>query len=115
MLINGKTEYLMFDTGSSIFTITTTKKDALQTANPRIVDSLSVFSWGKKLTYYGVKTNQPIKFGNKTLNGSLVYYDEQETFQDFYKFAKIWGLTGNVFFLKNTVIIDYKNKLFGVL
>lgn len=115
LLINGKTEYLLFDTGSSIFTMQTTKKDALQTANPTIVDSLNVYSWGKKLTYYGVKTNKPIKFGNKVLNGSLVYYDEQETFQDFYKFMKIWGLTGNVFFLKNTVIIDYKNKLFGVL
>lgn len=115
LVINDKTEYLLFDTGSSIFTLTTTKKDALQTASPEIVDSLSVFSWGKKLTYYGVKTNKPIKFGNKVLKGSLVYYDEQETFQDFYKFVKIWGLTGNVFFLKNTVIIDYKKKLFGVL
>lgn len=115
LLINGKTEDVMFDTGSSIFTLQTTKKEALQTASPKIVDSLSVFSWGKKLMFYGVKTNKPIKFGNKVLNGSLVYYDEQETFQDFYKFVKIWGLTGNVFFLKNTVIIDYKNKLFGVL
>ena len=115
LVINDKTEYVMFDTGSSLFTLTTTKKDALQIANPEIADSLAVFSWGKKLTYYGVKTKKPIKFGNKVLNGSLVYYDEQETFQDFYKFVKIWGLTGNVFFLKNTVIIDYKNKLFGVL
>ena len=115
LVINDKTEYLLFDTGSSLFTLTTTKKDALQTASPEIVDSLSVFSWGKKLTYYGVRTNKPIKFGHKVLDGSIVYYDEQETFQDFYKFAKIWGLTGNVFFLKNTVIIDYKNKIFGVL
>ena len=115
LLINGKTEYLMFDTGSSLFTITTTKKDALEISNPAVVDSLSVHSWGKLLTYYGVKINKPIKFGEKVLEGSVVYYDEQETFQDFYNFAKIWGLTGNVFFLKNTVIIDYKNKLFGVL
>nr|WP_217220345.1 hypothetical protein [Mucilaginibacter paludis] len=115
LLINGKTEYVMFDTGSSIFTLQTTKKDALQTANPKIVDSLGVFSWGKKLMYYGVKINKPIKFGKKVLNGSVIYYDEQETFQKFYEFVKIWGLTGNAFFLKNTVIIDYKNKLFGVL
>lgn len=115
LLINGRTEYVMFDTGSSIFTLQTTKKDALQTASPKIVDSLSVFSWGKKLMFYGVKINKPIKFGGKILEGSVVYYDEQETFQDFYKFAKIWGLTGNIFFLKNTVIIDYKNKIFGVL
>ncbi len=115
LMINGKTEDVMFDTGSSIFTLQTTKKDALQAASPKIVDSLSVFSWGKKLMFYGVKTNKPIKFGNKVLNGSVVYYDEQETFQDFYKYLKIWGLTGNVFFLKNTVIIDYKNKVFGIL
>jgi len=115
LLINGKTEYLLFDTGSSLFTIQTTKQDALKTASPVIVDSLNVFSWGKKLTYYALKTNKPIKFGNKPLDVSLVYYDEQETFRDFYTFAKIWGLTGNVFFLKNTVIIDYKNKLFGIL
>ncbi len=90
LMINGITEYVMFDTGSSIFTLQTTKKDALQTASPRIADSLSVFSWGRKLMFYGVKTNKTIKFGNKVLNGWLVYYDEQETFQDFYKFAKIW-------------------------
>ena len=113
--INGKIEDVMFDTGSSIFTLQTTKKEALLSANSTIVDSLSVFSWGKKLMFYGVKTKSPIMFGNKTLNSSVIYYDEQETFQDFYKYVKIWGLTGNAFFLKNTVIIDYKNKVFGVL
>jgi hypothetical protein len=91
------------------------KKGCLETASPDLVDCLGVFSWGKELTYYGVKTNKPIKFGNRVLESPPVYYDEQETFQDFYKFAKIWGLPGNVFFLKNTLISDYKNKLFGIL
>lgn len=115
LLINGKIQYLLFDTGSSIFTLTTSKEDALTTAAPPIADSLTVSSWGKQITFYGIKTNKAIQFGNKVLDGSLIYYDEQRTFEDFYKFVKIWGLTGNVFFLKNTVIIDYKNKLFGVL
>lgn len=115
LVINNKTEDVMFDTGSSLFTLLTIKKDALQVASPEIVDSLMVTSWGKKITNYGVKANKPIKFGNKVLNGSVVYYDEQETFGEFYKLEKIWGLTGNTFFLNNTVIIDYKNKLFGVL
>ncbi|MDN5286730.1 MAG: hypothetical protein JWR38_3004 [Mucilaginibacter sp.] len=113
--INGKIQYLLFDTGSSIFTLMTTKEEALKTADPKIADSLIISSWGKHLTYYGLKTNQAIKFGNKVLNGSLVYYDEKETFASFYKSENIWGLTGNAYFLKNTVIIDYKNKLFGVL
>lgn len=45
--INGKTEYVMFDTGSSLFTLTATKKNALEISNATIVDSLSVSSWGK--------------------------------------------------------------------
>ncbi len=45
----------------------------------------------------------------------IIYFDQQKTFEYFYKAANIWGLTGNVFFLNSTVIIDYKNKLFGVL
>jgi hypothetical protein len=115
LVINGKSQYLLFDTGSSLFTMMTTKEDALKVAGSKIEDSLTVTSWGKQITYYGVKTNNPIKFGNKGLSDFLVYYDEQETFAGFYKFSKIWGLTGNAFFLKNTVIIDYKNKLFGIL
>jgi len=114
-LINGEIQYILFDTGSSIFTLTTSKEHALKTADAKIVDSLIVTSWGKEITFYGVKTNRPIKFGNKVLNGSLIYFDEKETFKEFYKSANIWGLTGNVFFLRNTVIIDYKNQLFGVL
>jgi hypothetical protein len=115
LFINGKIEYLLFDTGSSIFTLTTTKENALKTADARIADSLVVSNWGKYLTFYGVKTNKEIKFGNKVLNSSLIYFDKKETYADFYKSENIWGLTGNVFFLKNIIIIDYKNKLFGVL
>jgi len=115
LTINGKTQQVMFDTGSSIFTLQTTKKEALAAATDKIIDSLTVNSWGKKLTFYGVKATKPIKFGTKPLDGSTLYYDEQETFQDFYKYVEIWGLTGNAFFLNNTVVIDYKNKLFGVL
>lgn len=115
LTINGKIQHVMFDTGSSIFTLQTTKKKALEAAGAKIVDSLTVNSWGKKLTFYGVKAKKPIKFGTKILEGSTLYYDEQETFQDFYKFVEIWGLTGNAFFLDNTVIINYKDRLFGVL
>jgi len=115
LVINGRTQHVMFDTGSSIFTLQTTKKEALEASGAAIVDSLTVNSWGKKLTFYGVKARKPIQFGTKVLDGSTLYYDEQETFQDFYKYVEIWGLTGNAFFLNNTVIIDYKNRLFGVL
>lgn len=43
-----------------------------------------------------------------------VYYHKEDIFKNFYKNEKIWGLTGNAFFLENVVITVYKNKLFGV-
>ena len=49
--INGKTEYLMFDTGSSIFSLVTTKQNALNIGGTEIVDSLKVPSWRELLTF----------------------------------------------------------------
>jgi len=112
--INGKTEYLLFDTGSSIFSLSTTKHNALEIGGNKITDSLTIPSWGKQIPFYGLKTIIPIKFGNKDLGSSNVYYTEEESFEYLYQSENIWGLTGNAFFLNDVVIIDYKNNRFGV-
>ena len=113
--INEKIEHFLFDTGASIFSLTTTKQNALTISEPEIVDSLSVPSWGEYITLYGLKTVSPIKFGNKTMESAIVYYEDKSSDDyDFYKAENIWGLTGNAYFLNNVVIIDYKNKRFGV-
>ena len=114
LLINGKVEDLLFDTGSSIFSLVTTKQNALEIGESEIVDSLIVPSWGENIALYGLKTVVPIMFGNKRLENSIVFYDENVNFDNFYKSEKIWGITGNAFFLNDVVIIDYKNNRFGV-
>ena len=112
--INGKEELLMFDTGSSIFQLTTTKENALKIGSPEIVETLTVNSWGDKITFYGLKTVVPIYFGTKELKNSIVYYDDKGSFDDFYETENMWGLTGNAYFFDNIVIINYKELLFGV-
>ena len=112
--INGKKEHLMFDTGASIFTLTTSKQNALSIGGSEIVDSLTVTSWGEYVTFYGLKTVFPIMFGDKDMGSSIVYYSEDTSWDDFYKSENMWGLTGNAFFFNDVVIIDYKNNRFGV-
>ena len=112
--INGKVEYLLFDTGGSYFSLATTKQNARAIGGTEIVDSLRATSWDKWISFYGLKIVAPVMFGNKTLESSIVYYTESDGFEDIYKSLNIWGLAGNGYFLNDVIIIDYKNNRFGV-
>lgn len=114
MTIDGKVEDLMFDTGSSVFALITTKENAKKISEPVVSDSFKISSWGEYYLVYGQKTNAVIKFGTTTLKPTLVYYDEQKNSSQFYKDENIWGITGNLYFLDRIVIIDYKNQVFGI-
>ena len=112
--INEKEELLMFDTGSSIFSLVTTKENALKVGSADVEKTMTVSSWGEKVTFYGLKTVIPIYFGKKELVNSLVYYNDKGTFDYFFESENIWGLTGNAYFLENIIIINYKDNLFGI-
>jgi len=114
LVINGKQEDLLFDTGSSIFSLLTTEHRAGEIGEESISDSLKISSWGNYYYVYGKKIKSKILIGNKLLKPSAVYFDKEEKLDYFYSDQNIWGITGNAYFLNNTVIIDYKNKLFGV-
>ena len=112
--IDGQDERLMFDTGSSMFSLITTPRRARKIANRKIVDQLEVNSWGKKLTIYEKTIDKEITFGSNKIVSSKVYYCKKFNFKLLYFTLKIWGITGNANFLNNVVIIDYKNQKFGV-
>ena len=113
--INGEIEYLMFDTGSSIFSLVTSEQNALKIGGTEIVDSFVGNSWGTPINFYGLKTVVPIMFGEKIMDNSIVYYDDGKNSENFNKRENIWGITGNAYFFNNVVIIDYKNNRFGVM
>lgn len=114
LTINGKKEDLMFDTGSSLFALITTKANATNLSSHKVSDSLKISSWGVFYTLYGKMTSKKIQYGTTALKPVRVYYDEHNRNDKFYEQEKIWGITGNAYFLNNVVIIDYKRQQFGV-
>jgi hypothetical protein len=108
-MINGKNEKVVFDTGSSIFPLVTSKEKALSIAGSDIVDTMTAPSWGQDIAIYGHEIVKDIYFGGKNLKGETVYYDVSGSMGS--NFAEdIWGVTGNILFLENIVILDYANK-----
>lgn len=112
--IDDKEEYVLFDTGSSLFSLLTTEERALKISDDKIIDSLQTSTWGEYYMVYGRMVQSKIQFGKIQLKQSIVFYDKRHTFDSFYKEERIWGITGNAYFLNNIIIIDYKNKRFGV-
>ena len=105
----------MYDTGSSPFQLITTQERAWSVSDLTIVDSLSgPLWWGQEITFYGFNVTKPIEFGGKALNNSKVYYAKDGLWDSIYSSLDVWGITGNAYFFENTVIIDYKNKLFRI-
>jgi hypothetical protein len=107
LTINGKVENLMFDSGSSMFSLITSEENANQISVNNIVDSLSGNSWGDNITVYGKKITSEVKFGKTILQASNVYYFKNEMIAEFFKQQNIWGITGNAYFINKMVIIDY--------
>jgi len=113
-LINGKKEYLLFDTGASLFRLFTTKQRALDIGGKEIVDFFEAPSWGISDSFYGLETVVPIIIGNREMEKSIVYYVGSNRFDNFIKRSNIWGTTGNAFFSNDVVIIDFKKNRFGI-
>ena len=111
--INGQPEDLLFDTGSSLFALLTTRQRAITVATTAVQDSIKTSSWGEYYVY-GRRPKEAIYFGNKQLPSALAFADNIQKFDKLYEEEQVWGITGNAYFLHNTVIIDYKNHVFGV-
>lgn len=115
--INGDVKYFMFDTGASLFPLSVTKENiklisSLNSAN----DTLNISTWGEYYDVHGYEITSNIFIGDyqvKTQN--LNVYDSKKEFKQFYENEGILGLMGNAFFIKKKIIIDYKNKRFGIV
>jgi hypothetical protein len=109
LMLNGKTEKAVFDTGSSMFFLITSKEKAVSIASPDVVDTMTAGSWGQAITINGHEIVKDVYFGDKNLKGQTVYYDISGSTDDDFS-GDIWGITGNVPFIENIVVLDYVNK-----
>ena len=108
---------LLFDTGSSLFSIFTSKDNSRFFTEPTspIADSIIGNQWKQVIKVYGQKITKDIKFGKRKMKQSLVYSLDDKGQKQFEDEENVIGITGNVYFLNRLVIIDYKNRKFGVL
>lgn len=92
----------------------TTKQRADSISDGEITDSIKASSWGVHHIWCGEKVKSSIQLGEVQLEPAMVYYNPENIDESFYKNERIWGITGNMYFLNHIVIIDYKNKRFGM-
>lgn len=113
--IGGVPQQLLFDTGASLFALLTTQQRAAALAPGAVQDSIRTSTWGEHYYVYGRAPKTPIYFGTKQLPPALVYADQLHKFDKLYQEEDVWGITGNAYFLRNVVLIDYQHQRFGVL
>jgi hypothetical protein len=111
-VIGGEEHWLMFDTGASIFPLSTSPKFYDRFADKSVLDSIETTTWGKKYQVYGSPMSVDVKLGTTTLPKQYIY--SFPNFTEFFESEKMFGITGNAYFLNSIIAIDFKNIRFGV-
>lgn len=115
--IKGKQTILYFDTGSSMYELLTDKKTAQSLAVDKKVFQSKVKSWGKDLTANTVATNDSIEInGCKIIlrNATFIEGVSNSQVEQMMKMG-IGGMTGNKLFLSYKLLLDTRNKKFGLV
>jgi hypothetical protein len=115
--LHGKTLMLYFDTGSSAFELLTSKETALSLAAPgAVATQYPVRSWNNTLIANTLPTHDSITIGEQTIPlVATTYVDNvKQTMIDQMLKMGIGGMTGNKLFLDYILILDTKNRKFGI-
>lgn len=113
----GKHKYnFLFDTGSSIFELWTTKKiwkkSTIRYSSP---NEFSIWSWGQLNTVYTAPLSYEVSFIKcKDVNLNSASYSSNKTYAKTFKQAEVHGVIGNKPFQENVVILDFKNLRIGI-
>ncbi len=116
-VIQGKQTLLYFDTGSSMYELLTNKQacEAMAVPGSELMQS-KVMSWGKYLTANTIASNASITIGGMNIPIRYVTYIEGTSNSQAEQMMKmgIGGMTGNKIFLDYKLVLDTKNKKFGL-
>lgn len=116
--INARETILYFDTGSSMYELLTNKETCEQLAIPNTrPGQFKVKSWDKFLTANTLASNDSIEIASTIIPIHSSTYIEGMSNAQIEYMAKmgIGGMTGNKLFLNYILILDTKNRKFGVI
>jgi hypothetical protein len=109
---------VLFDTGSGLFGIWTTRKywkKFRDSSDPP--SSFPITSWGKVNDGYYSNINRdfPLIIGETFLSKNLkIWYVKNKKFKRFFKRNHLFGILGNQPFLEKEILLDYQRKNFGI-
>ncbi|TCZ74888.1 hypothetical protein [Flaviaesturariibacter aridisoli] len=116
--IGGQQKLLVYDSGSSAFSLLTDSASAVKMARPGAADQQHASrSWDVTLTAHSFASSDSIGLGGKMLPLRQVSYisgTSEAQVQSMARFG-IGGMAGNVLFLKQRLYLDLKRKKFTLL
>lgn len=114
LAIDGTLYHFQYDNGASIFPIVTYKKNFEDLIDgSKITESFNISNFNNPLLVKAIATDKELTIGTSTFNTQTFWFTEE----DFFSLEQqgIDGIIGNVFFLDKTIVLDFKNKKFGIV
>ncbi|MGH8051986.1 MAG: hypothetical protein ACREPB_15100 [Arenimonas sp.] len=115
--MNGKASDLMFDTGSSAYSLLTSQSSWKSLARPGAVATRSgINSWGNTLYVNEIATDASIEIGATDFKlGEVAYVEGTSLTQDWMmRLSGMGGMTGNRLFLNKMIVVDTREARFGI-
>lgn len=112
--IDGKVYHFQYDTGASIFPIVSYKKNFQNLIDSsKIIENFNIRNFNNPLVVKAIETNKEVVIGKSSFNTKEFWFTDEDYFS--FEQQAIDGVMGNVFFLDKTIVIDFKNKKFGII
>lgn len=112
--IDNKVYHFQYDNGASIFPIVTYKKNFQKLIDhSKIIENFNIKNFNNPLIVKAIETDMKIGMGKSTFTTEEFWFTDEDTFS--FEEQGIDGIIGNVFFLDKTIVIDFKNKKFGII
>ena len=113
--IDSKEYSFLYDTGSSLFDLWTTKQLWLEwKSESSTADEFPISSWGKINTSYRSVFENP-ETDNAFMNQmKYIWYNTNDNFEKTFKDAGVNGIIGNRPFLDEVLLLDFKSKRIGI-
>jgi len=112
--IDNKVYQFQYDNGASIFPIVSYKKNFQNLIeSSEIIENFNIRNFNNPLIVKAIKTNKEIIIGKSSFSTKEFWFTDEDYFS--FEQQGIDGIIGNVFFLDKTIVIDFKNKKFGII
>lgn len=111
MKIKNKNYKILFDNGSSLFPLLVTDDKIGDFAVSSPVDTIATNSWGTIHDLIGRKMKDSFQLANQLVPGVVLYADQRREART----NQFDGITGNALFWDKIIIIDFRNKRFGIV